>query len=248
MSSPSDPLRDVYERRGELEYATPSGPPPPWDRKFTVLSDALARALPCESLLDAGCGDGRYLAVLPGLGPVPARVVGTDIADSILRTARAAAEAAGVEAELVRGNLESLSFPDDSFDVVLCVQVIEHLLDPTRGLRELARVLRPAGLLILSTDHDRNLVSRTLNLPRRAAVGVLGWRGRRRPADFPHRTFGRDEVVAVAEQAGLTVRRVETFRFHCQGAPALFQRLLNGIEARLPAHRLGDILWLEARA
>lgn len=247
MSSPSDPLRDVYERRGELEYATPSGPPPPWDRKFTVLSDALTRALPCESLLDAGCGDGRYLAALPGLGPVPARVVGTDIADSILRTAGAAAEAAGVEAELVRANLESLPFPDDSFDVVLCVQVIEHLLDPGLGIRELARVLQPGGLLILSTDHDRNLVSRVLNAPRSALVGLLGWRGRRRRVHFPHRSFSRAELISLVEAAGLSLERLETFRFHVIGAPPVVQRLLNRIETMLPQHGLGDIVWVEAR-
>jgi SAM-dependent methyltransferase len=248
VSAPSDRLRDAYERRGELEYASPPGPPLPWDRKFAVFSAALARALPCEALLDAGCGDGRYLAALPSLGEVPARAVGTDIADSILRTARLATKAAGLDAELVRANIESLPFPENSFDVVFCVQVIEHLLDPARGVAELARVLRSGGLLILSTDHDRNLVSRVLNMPRVAVVGLLGWRGRRRRVAFPHRTFARDEIVALVERAGLSVSRVETFRFHCQGAPAAFQRLLNRIERGLPPHRVGDIVWLEATA
>jgi ubiquinone/menaquinone biosynthesis C-methylase UbiE len=145
MSAPSDELRDVYERRGELEYAAPPGPPDPIDRKFARVSAVLASTLPCASLLDAGCGDGRYLAALPTLGPVPARVVGIDIADSILRTAAVATRAAGVEAELVRANLEALPFPDGHFDVVLCTQAIEHVLDVPLALRELHRVLQPAA-------------------------------------------------------------------------------------------------------
>ncbi len=101
---------------------------------------------------------------------------------------------------------------------------------------------------MLSTDHDRNLVSRTLNAPRSALVRLLGCTGRRRRVHFPHRTFRRDEVLSLVEDAGLSVERLETFRFHMTGAPATVQRLLNSIEGQLPAHRLGDIVWVEARA
>lgn len=247
MPAPSDRLREAYEQRGELQYATPSRPLP-WDRKFEVFSAAVSASLPCEAFLDAGCGDGRYIASLPALGPIPDRVVGTDIADSILRTAHEAAAAAGVDAELVRANLEALPFPDDSFDLVLCVQVIEHLLAPAIGVKELARVLRPGGRLILSTDHERNLVSRVLNLPRRALVRLLGLRGRRLPVRFPHTTFSRGDLVNCVEEAGLSVVREGTFRFHLQGAHPAVPRLLNWIERRLPPHRVGDILWLEATA
>jgi 2-polyprenyl-3-methyl-5-hydroxy-6-metoxy-1,4-benzoquinol methylase len=248
VSGPSDELRDVYERRGELEYAVPPGPPDPIDRKFACVSAALASALPCASLLDAGCGDGRYLAALPTLGPVPARVVGIDIADSILRTAAAAAGAAGVDVELVRANLEALPFPDGHFDVVLCTQAIEHVLDVPRALLELRRVLQPGGTLVISTDNSAARVSQVLNAPRAAVVGLLGLRGRRRKVDFPHRSFGKGEFDALLRAAGFEVRRTETFRFHCTGAPRAVQHLLNRLDDVLPAHPVGDILLVEARA
>jgi ubiquinone/menaquinone biosynthesis C-methylase UbiE len=248
MSAPSDELRDVYERRGELEYAAPPGPPDPNDRKFKRVSAVLASTLPCASLLDAGCGDGRYLAALPTLGPVPARVVGIDIADSILRTAAVATRAAGVEAELVRANLEALPFPDGHFDVVLCTQAIEHVLDVPLALRELHRVLQPGGRLVISTDNSTARVSQALNAPRAVAVRLLGLRGRRRKVEFPHRSFGKGEFEAFLRDAGFDVERTETFRFHCTGAPRAVQHALNRLDDALPAHPLGDILLAEARA
>ena len=109
VSGPSDSLRDVYERRGSSSTPFLQACPILIDRKFARVSAALASALPCESFLDAGCGDGRHLAALPSLGQVPTRVVGVDIAESILRTAAAATGSAGMEAEL--GAPTSRHFP-----------------------------------------------------------------------------------------------------------------------------------------
>jgi 2-polyprenyl-3-methyl-5-hydroxy-6-metoxy-1,4-benzoquinol methylase len=247
-AAPSDRLRDVYERRAALEYAEPVAlPDPAVDRKFERLVETVASRLPCERFLDAGCGDGRYLAALASLPQRPQHVVGTDIADRILVTARRATEAAGVEAELVRANLEALPFEDESFDVVLCTQVIEHLLAPSAGVRELARVLRPGGTLILSTDNRRALVSTTLNAPRAGLVHVLGLSGRRQQVAFPHASFTRDELAGLVRDAGLELEHSETFRFHLTGGGVAVQRLLNRLDKALPPHGAGDILLAVAR-
>ena len=74
--------------------------------------------------------------------------------------------------------------------------VIEHLLDSTAGIRELIRVLKPGGTLVLSTDNSRNYVSQGLNLPRTALVRALNLRGRRTKVSFPHRSFTREEVLS----------------------------------------------------
>jgi SAM-dependent methyltransferase len=243
----SDALRAIYERRAELQYAAPALPDPSLDRKFDRLHAELVARLPVDSLLDAGCGDGRYLATLPE--PRPRRIVGVDISERILDAARVAVDAAGVDAELLQGNLESLPVEDDAFDLVLCVQVVEHLLEPARGLQELARALAPGGTVILSTDHARMLVSRTLNAPRSALVRLLRLRHRRFAVEFPHAAFGLDEFAELVEAAGLEVELRETFRFSLQRPldPPWAVRTLNRLEKALPPTSWGDIVLVVAR-
>jgi SAM-dependent methyltransferase len=85
-------------------------------------------------LLDVGCGEMPYLALFQ---PHVREVVGMDTWEN----PRAA----------LRGPIESIPADDASFDVVLCAQVLEHVDDPAQGIRELARVTRPGGRVLLST-------------------------------------------------------------------------------------------------
>lgn len=245
--APSDHLREVYEQRGEGEYAKPFVPDPALDRKFDVLTQEIENLLPADSYLDAGCGDGRFLAALPARGALPERVVGVDIADSILATARRATAAAGFEPELLRANLERLPLRDAEFDLVVSIQVLEHLLDPAAGIRELARVLHPGGTLLLSTDNRLNLVTRTLNGPRWALARVVGKRNSRVRFTFPHRNFTKGELTRLLEDEGLVVERSRTFRFSLVGASPRVRRACNRIDRRLPDLGIGDILFVVAR-
>jgi len=246
--APSDALREVYERRAEVHYAHPPAPPDPRaDRKYERISAALREHLPCSALLDAGCGDGRYFAVIAERPPTE-RLVGCDIAQRILDTARAAAAAVGLEPELVRANVESLPFEDGAFDLVLCTQVLEHAVDPAAVVRELARVLAPGGSLLLSTDHDRNTVTRVLFAPRMLVTGVLGLRNRRAPVVWPEVRFPRADVERFVREAGLTLAQVETFRFSVP--PPLgdrARRVLNRLEKAMSPHGHGDIVLAVAR-
>src|ERR671936_100845 len=100
--SPSDALRDLYEWRAETQYPEPPDPPDPRaDRKYERIAQALREHLPCGRLLDAGCGDGRYFAVIAERPPRD-RLVGCDISQRILETASAAPAPRGLEPELVR--------------------------------------------------------------------------------------------------------------------------------------------------
>jgi ubiquinone/menaquinone biosynthesis C-methylase UbiE len=243
VSLPSDRLRELYEERAAQQYAAPSAlPDPRLDRKFARICELVRSRLPAEAFLDAGCGDGRYLAALAG--ELPARQAGVDISERILETARQQ-----TSAELRQSNLESLPFEDGAFDLVLCTQVIEHVLDGPAAVRELARVLRPGGALVISTDNERNLVTRVLNAPRAALVRLLHLRGRRGMVESPATPYTRASFAGLLEHAGLRVELLETFRFQLQwplGRSPL-QRALNALDRRLPPHGVGDIVAAVAR-
>jgi SAM-dependent methyltransferase len=85
-------------------------------------------------LLDAGCGEKPYA---PLFAAHVSEYVGLDTA-------------AHAHADLV-GPIEAIPAADASFDLVLCIQVLEHVDDPAQAVRELARVTRPGGRVLLST-------------------------------------------------------------------------------------------------
>jgi ubiquinone/menaquinone biosynthesis C-methylase UbiE len=233
-----DENRAIYEARAAQQYADARPlPDPRIDRKFGRILELVRAQLPCEAFLDAGCGDGRYLEALAA--ELPPRRAGVDISERILETARAR-----VDADLRQASLEALPFADGEFDLVLSTQVIEHVPHADAAIRELARVLRPGGTLVISTDNDRNYVSRTLNAPRTLATRALRLRGARGRIESPATAYTRESFRALLERGGFTVERLETFRFHLMwplDAKPL-TRALNALDARLPAHGLGDIL------
>jgi SAM-dependent methyltransferase len=96
-------------------------------------------------VLDVGCGPGTITAGLADRVP-RGRVTGIDAAQEVIDQASAAA--GGREnLDFATGDVYALDYPDDSFDVVHAHQVLQHLGDPVRALREMRRVTRPGGLV-----------------------------------------------------------------------------------------------------
>jgi SAM-dependent methyltransferase len=99
-------------------------------------------------VLDAGCGVGYGSVILAEGGALD--VVGVDVAGAVVEAAKAA-ERPGLRFE--QADVGSLPYPDDSFDAVVCFEVIEHVEDPEAVLRELARVLAPGGVIAISSPN-----------------------------------------------------------------------------------------------
>jgi len=99
-----------------------------------------------QSLLDVGCGPATITAEFAAIVG-PGQVVGIEMNDDIVETARRTCADAGVEVEVRRGDVYALESDDDTFDVVHAHQVLQHLSDPVKALREMRRVCRPDGLV-----------------------------------------------------------------------------------------------------
>lgn len=117
-----------------------------WFRRHEVVYEKLSPRCIGATVLEAGCGEGYGADLLAG---VARRVLALDY------DARAAAHAArrypGID--VVRTNLVALPVPGGAVDVVVSLQVIEHLWDQEGFLRECRRVLRPGGALFVSTPN-----------------------------------------------------------------------------------------------
>lgn len=103
------------------------------------------------AILDVGCGTGiNLLEAARVLGPCR-KLVGVDISPGMVKVARQKARAAGVASAFMVGDAEALELPDGSFDLVICNSAYHWFGDRGRAIKELARVLRPGGQLLLTT-------------------------------------------------------------------------------------------------
>jgi SAM-dependent methyltransferase len=94
-------------------------------------------------VLDCGCGEGAYVAAMAELG---ADVLGVEYQPAKVAAFGRRRPASG---RVQQGDVQHLDLPDDSFDVVLMNEVLEHVPDDVEALREVRRVLRPGGRFVL---------------------------------------------------------------------------------------------------
>jgi len=100
-------------------------------------------------LVDIGCGDGALSGVISmELG---CQVAGVDPSDAAIRFATEEFDRRGLAGQFVRADGYRYPFPDGAFDAAVCSDVIEHVQDPAALLAEIRRLLKPGGVLVLST-------------------------------------------------------------------------------------------------
>ncbi|WFL78948.1 bifunctional 2-polyprenyl-6-hydroxyphenol methylase/3-demethylubiquinol 3-O-methyltransferase UbiG [Altererythrobacter arenosus] len=126
-----------------------------------------ARPLVGKSALDVGCGAGLVCEPLRRLG---AEVTGVDASAENIGVASAHAEAAGLDIRYMTGEIGALDL--GTFDLVTSLEVIEHVADKPRFLRDLATSLAPGGLLVLSTP-NRTPASKLLLVEAAERIGYV---------------------------------------------------------------------------
>ena len=115
--------------------------------------DRVAPRLKGKHILEIGCGMGFDSLELMRRG---IRLTATDLTPAAVNVARRHFEVAGVVAEDVRvANVLDLDFPDESFDGIYSIGVVHHTGDTQRALREIHRVMKPGGLMVIAHIYRR---------------------------------------------------------------------------------------------
>ena len=127
-------------------------------RLARTLAQVVEHAPDARRVLEVGSGSGRLAGLLADALPA-ARLTLVDRSPAAVRFAAAyhAARGSGERVECRLGDLAGIPAPDESFDVVIAAEVLEHAPDPAASVRELMRVLRPGGRLVLSVPIDLDI-------------------------------------------------------------------------------------------
>jgi len=175
---------------------------------------------PAGKLLDVGCGRGNFLAAMTKLG---FSVYGTELTD-----ASAARSRRKFPDRVFTGDVTALKLEDSSFHKVTLWHVVEHLRDPALVLREVWRILKPGGRVVLAQPNIESL---------QAAIGGPKWFHLDTPRHLFH--FSPRSLRHLLREAGFTVIRESQYSIE-QNPFGLLQSFLNRLG--LPQNHLYHVL------
>lgn len=199
---PHDALLDSYHHTRRLEIV---------DKFLNKLGKNL-------KVLDAGCGDGIQAEIFAKNH----NVTGVDISSIRIKRAKERVK----KAKFYVGNLYDLDFPDNTFDVAIASEIIEHLTDPVKALKEIKRVLKPNGYVIIDLPSRSNFCDaffRLFKIDKNLDWGLY--------TDKTHIAFyTMGEIKDILEKAGFKpkcIRGGPTFRYNLKFFRKHFLRRKN---------------------
>jgi SAM-dependent methyltransferase len=176
----------------------------------------------CGILLDIGCATGQFLNHM--------RATGWEVVGIEPNVEAAAHGRNTYELDIITGTLEESRFADNTFDVVTLWDVLEHMSDPKSTLREIARILRPAGLLVVSTPNPTCIEARLFG------PHWIGWERPRHLYLFPPRLlrrylaeagFDKIHIESFAGRLAVTLTSVEYWLKTTTAPPRVWQPALR---------------------
>jgi len=187
-----------WDEDGFMALLRTSVNPPRFEYFRKALLESLRRDPRGLRLLDVGCGGGLLSEAFASMG---CDVTGVDRSAPTLAAARAHAERSGLAIRYLEGSADALPFESQSFDIVCCCDVLEHVDDPGMVVREISRVLRPGGVFFFDT------LNRTLRSKLVAIKLAQDWRPTRlipRNVHVWDKFIRPDELVFLLDQHGLS--------------------------------------------
>lgn len=245
-----DKAADDYDEKWSIQYD---------ERTLAYAEDRVFKVLPerrtFDRALEVGSGTGFFLLHLWKGGWIREGAA-TDISPGILEACARNARNMGWEVDTKVADAESLPFPDDSFDLVLGHAFLHHIPDPGQCVREMVRVCRPGGTVLIAGEPTKGghaiaevvkkTVSTSVKLFRRTPVGwALGWRPKDRSEEEAEIAalesvvdlweFEPEHVAGMFEGAGLTDVRYATEEL----ASSVFGWTCRTLEGMAPDGALG---------
>jgi 2-polyprenyl-6-hydroxyphenyl methylase/3-demethylubiquinone-9 3-methyltransferase len=168
QSKTTSPAWDHGSHAEFFDYYANESLSPRAAERFRAIRDAILRVdpskdgrQPCD-VADIGCGAGTQSMLWAELGH---RVHGVDVNEPLLDLARERATNAGYKIKFLLGSAVSLPLPDNSMDVCMAVELLEHVAGWQSCVKEFIRVLRPGGVLFMSTTNKLCPLQQEFTLP-----------------------------------------------------------------------------------
>jgi 2-polyprenyl-3-methyl-5-hydroxy-6-metoxy-1,4-benzoquinol methylase len=182
-----------------------------WEPLATVLCDA-AGELAGRRVLDAAAGDGNVALEAARRG---AEVRAHDLSQAQVDRGRARAEAAGLDVQWTLADVEELPDFDATYDVVLSSYGATLAPRPKRTVRELLRVLRPGGVLVMGAAAPHSLTDRAMDLAQEGAGALPD--GLPAPGLWGREDVARQRILAIADDTDIETRlHAHTLRFESE--------------------------------
>lgn len=143
-----------YQTVGEVYHTARS------KKKVTNFYLDAIKNIEAPKVLDLGCYIGTELFMLPKVKE-KAQYYGLDISEGVIEYAKALAEKRGEKNMTFKSHdaNKPIPFEDNFFDVIISLELLEHVEDPIEVLKEIKRVLKPGGCLIMSTPNDATFMN-----------------------------------------------------------------------------------------
>ncbi len=168
-------LREILATKGTAHFL--------YMERFLAVVKAVHKFVPKgNTIADIGCGRGNHAIQLSKAGY---HVIGVDIRHSHLKYAGRKMQINEANFIRVQADLGLLPFPNNVFDAVICSSVIEFYYEPEKALLEIHQVLKPSGILILSTRNGSRIL-------RSSSLDFSSFSRERTKGNIPHRYAPRE--------------------------------------------------------